>query len=55
MEDDLLECGVAYLRLTNAIKKADKILSRISLDKKVDMLVRSDVRSAMLLLREALE
>lgn len=54
-EVDAVEAGLGYLRLLTAIGKADKILSRISLDHDIDMFVRSEVRSALLLLREATE
>lgn len=55
LDVDLQEAGFKVLRLTNAVARAEKILTRMANDKDTDMFVRADAREAMLILREAME
>lgn len=52
---ELQEAGYKVLRLTNAVGRAEKILSQITSNRDVDMFVRAEAREALLILREAME
>jgi hypothetical protein len=55
LDIDLQETGFKVLRLTNAIQRAEKVLTRLASDKDIDMFARAEAREALLILREAME
>jgi hypothetical protein len=53
--DDLIDTGVAYLRLKTSIEKSLLRLKALYSDKDIDALTRSDILQVILILRESLE
>jgi hypothetical protein len=52
---DLEETGLAYLRLKNATHRAERSLTHLLEDEELEMFAKAEVRSAILILREAME